>query len=91
MEKVIISVKRRELWERVLLDEPTREIYRSHFSEEDRLHTCADTYMYVSCTPNSTWEEFIRELYWHDEMAATREANALQKKGEWLIMCVDGS
>ena len=88
MEKVTLPIKRRELWERVLLDEPTKEIYRSHFSEEERLHTCADTY--VSCTPHSSWEEFVGELYWHDEVAAAREAKALQNKSERVIMCGAG-
>jgi hypothetical protein len=56
------------------------EIYSSHSSEEEKLHSCAD--IYVSCAPSTSWEELVHELYDRSEMAAAKEAKAfLQHKG----------
>jgi ASC-1-like (ASCH) protein len=86
MEKVSVD-KRREVWEEVLEEEAVEEIYSSHSSEEEKLHSCAD--IYVTCKPDSSWEELVRELYNWGEMAAAKEAKAfLQQKGWWFI---DGS
>jgi hypothetical protein len=86
IEKVTVH-KRRQVWEGVLEREAVEEIYSSHFSEEEKLHSCADTY--ANCKPDSSWEELVRELYNRGEMAAAKEAKAfLQQKGGWFI---DGS
>ena len=80
MKKVAMD-KRRRVWEVVLRKEAVGEIYGSHFSEEDKLHSCAD--IYVTCKPDSSWEELFRVLYYDCcEMTAAKEAKAfLQQKG----------
>ena len=79
MEKVTVD-KRRETWERLILEDPVEVIYSSHSSEEERLHSSAE--IFVSCTPSSSWEGLIRELYCYGEMAAAKEAKTfLQDKG----------
>jgi uncharacterized lipoprotein len=86
MEKVTVD-KRREVWVEVLGEEAVEEIYSSHSSEEEKLHSCAD--IYVTCKPDSSWEVLVRELYNRGGMAAAKEAKAfLQQKGGWFI---DGS
>ena len=84
MKKVTVD-KRRRAWEEVLSWRVVKEIYSSHSSEEEKLHSCADTY--VTCKPDSSWEELVQVLYnICDEMAAAKEAKAfLQQKGGWLI------
>ena len=73
------------MWEVVLNRRDAEEIYSSHSSEEEKLHSCADTY--VTCKPDSSWEELVQELYYYGEMAAAKEAKAfLQQKGRWLIV-----
>ena len=82
MQKVTVD-KRRGVWERIF-NHPqiTEEIYSSHSREEERLHSCADTY--VTCAPSISWEELIGELYDWGEMAAAKEARAfLQHKGKF--------
>ena len=85
MEKVAVD-KRRRVWEEVLGRRVIGEIYSNHSNEEDKLHSCADTY--VNCKPDSSWEELVRKLYYYCvEMAAAKEAKAfLQQKGGWLTV-----
>ena len=80
MEKIAVD-NRRRVWEKVLGRGAVEEIYSSHSSEEDKLHSCAD--VYVTCKPNSSWEELVQNLYYDcGEMAAAKEAKAfLQQKG----------
>ena len=86
MEKVAVE-RRRRVWEEVLRKRAVEEIYSSHFSEEDKLHSCADTY--VTCKPDSSWEDLVRVLYYCGEMAAAKEAKAfLQHKGGWYMYVV---
>ena len=74
------------MWEEVLGESAAEEIYSSHSSEEEKLHSCADTY--VNCTSDSSWEDLVQVLYYHGEMAAAKEAKVfLQQKGGWLIVC----
>ena len=83
MEKVTVD-KRRRVWEWVLKKEAVEEIYSSHSSEEEKLRSCAD--IYITCKPDSSWEELGRELYRYGEMAAAKEAKTFfQQKGGWLI------
>ena len=80
MEKVTVD-ERRRVWERIF-NHPqiTEEIYSSHSREEERLHSCADTY--VTCAPSISWEELVCELYDSVEMTAAKQAKAfLQHKG----------
>ena len=75
------------MWENVLGGRAVVEIYSSHSSEEEKLHSCADTY--VTCKPDSSWEHLVQELYDYGEMAAAKEAKAfLQQEGGWLIYVV---
>ena len=86
MEKVKVG-KRRRVWERVLVEGAVEEIYSSHFSEEEKLHSCAD--IYVTCKPYPFWEELVWILYDYGEMAAAKEVKAfLQQKGGWLILYI---
>ena len=82
MEKVTVD-KRRRVWEGIFNHHQViQEIYSSHSSEEEKLHSCADTY--VTCAPFTSWEELVHESYVHGEMAAAKEAKAfLQHKGEF--------
>ena len=83
MEKVTVD-KRREVWEGVLFEDPVKVIYSSHPSEDERLHSCADTY--VTCAPNSSWEILIHKLYEYGELAAIKEAkNSIQQKSKCLV------
>ena len=83
MEKITVD-KRRLVWELVLGREPVKEIYSSHSSEEEKLHSCADTY--VTCKPDSSWEELVGNLYDYGEMTAAKEAKVfLQQEGGWFI------
>ena len=47
------------------------DIYSSHSSEKERLHSCA--YRYV-CKPDSSWEHLTSLLYEEDEMTAVDQA-----------------
>jgi uncharacterized lipoprotein len=87
MEKVSVD-KRRRVWETIFNHrQVVEEIYSSHSSEEEKLHSCADTY--VTCKPDSSLEELVRQLYDRVEMAAAKEAKAfLQQKGGWFIEVV---
>ena len=77
--------KRREVWVEVLGVSAVEEIYSSHSSEEEKLHSCTDTY--VTCKPYSSWEHLVQWLYDCGEMAAAKEAKAfLQQKGGWFIV-----
>ena len=78
--------KRRGVWEEVLKRSVVEEIYSSHSSEEEKLHSCAD--IYVTCKPDSSWKDLVQTLYYYGEIAAAKEAKAfLQQKGGWLIVC----
>ena len=80
MEKVTVDERRRVWGEIFNHRQVIQEIYSSHSSEEERLHSCAD--IYVTCAPSISWEELVRELYDSGEMAAAKEAKAfLQHKG----------
>ena len=79
MEKVTVD-KRIQVLVKVLGEEAVEEIYNSHSSEEEKLYSYADTY--VTCKPDSSWEELVQLLCYHGEMAAAKEAKAfLQQKG----------
>ena len=82
MEKVTVD-ERRRVWGKIFNHPQVIEkIYSSHSSEEERLHSCADTC--VTYAPSICWEEFVQELYDYGEMAAAKEARAfLQHKGEF--------
>ena len=84
MEKVTVD-KRRPLWERLLGERAVKKTYNSHSSEQQKLHSCADTYITSKFDPS--WEHLVQELYDHGEMAAAREAKAfLQLYGRWFIV-----
>ena len=84
MEKVTVD-KRRQVWKEVLLMSAVEKIYSSQSSEEEKLHSCADTY--VTRNSDSSWGQLVQELYYCSEMAAAKEAKAfLQQKGKWLIV-----
>ena len=86
MEKITMD-KRRGVWERVLGEDAVRVIYSSHSSEEEKLHSCADTY--ATCKPDSSWEHLVQRLYNYCEMSAAKEAKAfLQQNGVWTIVIV---
>ena len=87
MQKVAVD-KRRRAWKMVLGEEAVEQIYSSHSSEEDKLHSCADTY--VTCKPDSSWEDLVQTLYYDCcEMVAAKEAKAfLQQKGGWYVYVV---
>ena len=78
MEKVTVD-KRRGMWEVVLRKGAVEEIYSSHSSEEEKLHSCA--YTYVACKPDSLWNELLQMLYICGEMAAAKEAKAFLQQG----------
>ena len=79
MEKVKVD-KRREMWKEVLGKGVVEEIYSSHSSEEEKLHSCAD--VYATCKPDSSWKELLQKLYTWGGMAAAKEAKAfLQQRG----------
>ena len=83
MEKVSVD-KKKQVWERVLGREAVEEIYNSHSSEEEKLHSCANSCIFK---PNSSWKDLVRWSYWYGEMAAAKKAKRfLQQKGEWLIV-----
>ena len=88
MEKVAVD-KRRLVWAEVLGREVVGEIYSSHSSEEDKRHSCVDTY--VTCKPNSSWEDLVWTLYYScGEMTAAKEAKAfLRQKGGWYMIECD--
>ena len=78
MEKVTVD-NRRQGWEKVLNWGAVREINSSHSGEEEKLHSCADTY--VTCKPDSSLGQLVRNLYDCGEMAAAKDAKAfLQRK-----------
>ena len=87
MKKVAVD-QRRQVWEVVLREEAVEEIYSSHSSEEDKLHSCAD--IYVTCKPDSSWKDLVRKLYQdYGEMVAAKEAKTfLQQKGGWYMYVV---
>ena len=79
MEKVSVD-KRRRVWEEVLERGAVEEIYNSHSSEEEKLHSCANSYI---SKPDSSWEDLVELLYMYGEMAAAKKAKSfLQQKGE---------
>ena len=78
MEKVTVD-NRRGVWERVLGWGVVEEIYSSHSSEEETLHSCAS---HLVCKADSSWIDLVKALYYHNEIAAAKEAKAfLQQKG----------
>ena len=80
MEKVTVDGRRR-VWEEVLGKGAIEEIYSSHSSEQEKLHSCAD--VYVTYKPDSSWKELIQQLYDWGGMAAAKETKAfLQQTGE---------
>ena len=84
MEKVAVD-KRRRVWKGVLGKGVVEKIYSSHSREEEKLHSCADTY--ATCKPHSSWEQLVQKLYYYGKMAAAKEAKTfLQQKGGWLIV-----
>ena len=72
--------KRRRVWEEVLGKEVVEEIYGSRSSEEEKLQSCGDTYIF--CKFDASWEQLAHKMYDCSEMAAAKEAKAfLQHKG----------
>ena len=83
MDRVTVD-KRRQVWEMIVSRKAVEEIYSSHFSEEEKLHSCAD--IYATCKPGPSWEELVWRLYDYGEMAAAKEAKSfLHQQGGWLI------
>ena len=85
MEKVSVD-NRRQVWEEVLEWRAVKEICSSHSSEEEILHSCADSYI---SKHDSSWEYMylVEWSYMYGEMAAARKAKSfLQQKGEWLVV-----
>lgn len=80
MKKVAVD-KRRQVWQRVLRWGTVKEIYGIQSSEEEKLHSCADTF--ITCKPDSSWEELVGILYYYGELAAAKEAKTFvtQKGG----------
>ena len=65
----------------VLRERAVEEIYSSHSSEEERLQYCSETY--VTAKVNSSWEDLVKKLYLHGELAAAKKAKTFQQqKGE---------
>lgn len=63
-----------------LADNPVKEIYSSHSSEEEKLHCCADRFV---SHPVSSWMVLVWVLYYHGEMAAAKKAKTfIQQQGE---------
>ena len=84
MEKVTVD-KRRGVWEGMFRKGTVEEIYSSHSSEEEKLHSCAD--VYANCKPDSSWETLVRVSFFCGEMAAAKEAKSfLQYNGGWFIV-----
>ena len=73
VEKVTVD-KRRQVWKEVLGEAVVEEIYSSHSSEKDKLHSCAETY--VTIKPNSSFDDLVYWLYRCREMAAAKEAKS---------------
>ena len=68
------------MWKVVLEKGAVEEIYSSHSSEEEKLHSCAD--VYVTCKFDSSWKKLVQQLYDWGGMAAAKEAKAfLQQTG----------
>ena len=86
MERVAID-NRKQVLRKVLGWEArsyVEEIYSSHSSEKEKLHSCA--YQYV-CKPESSWEQLVQCLYGDGEMVAAKKGKSfLQQKGMWLIV-----
>ena len=79
IQKVAVD-NRRQLWAEVLRRSIVREIYSSHSSDEEKLHSLSD--VYVNCKLDSSWEELVCCLYEEGEVAATQTARAfLPPKG----------
>ena len=84
MEKVTVD-ERRRVWEEVLEEGAVEEIYSSHSSEEEKLHSCAD--IYANCKPDSSWETLVSLSFFCGEIAAAKEAKSfLQHNGGWFIV-----
>ena len=87
LEKATTVEKRRRVWEEVFGRKAVKEIYSCHSNEEEKLHSCAN--IYVTCKPDSSWEELIQKLYDNGEMAAIKEAKAfVPQKGRCLILYI---
>ena len=78
MEKVTMG-RRRRVWEEILGKEVVEVMYNGHSSEEEKLQSCADTY--VSCKSDASWQQLAHKLYDCGEMVAVREAKGFQDKG----------
>ena len=85
MEKVTVDKRRGVWWEIFNHHQLFQEIYISHSSEEERLHSCAD--IYANCKPDSSWETLVRMSFFCGEIAAAKEAKSfLQHNGGWFIV-----
>ena len=73
LEKVTVD-RRRDVWEGVLGEAVVEEIYSSHSSEKEKLHSCAE--IYVTTTPNSSFEYLLSWLYNYGEMEAAKVAKS---------------
>ena len=81
----VAKVNRKHMLECICTWEVVDKIYRSHSSETERLHACADAF--VNCKPNSSWEKLIENFYESAGIGAAKQAKAfLQEKG-WCHTC----
>ena len=73
MEKVAVE-RRKEVWSGgdIVPYPQLKEIYQKYFTEEQRMHACAD--IYVNCHPDSSWTHLCRRLYGENEMTAAKKA-----------------
>ena len=86
IQKVAVD-NRRRLWENMFEDdgdEVVDEVYDSHSSDETKLCSISD--IYVTCKPDSSWEQLVCCLYENGEMAATEIAKTfLPPKGKHAV------
>ena len=85
MEKVKID-KRRQVWRRVLTwygASPVDQLYSSDSTEKEKNLSCSDTYMYVNCHPEASWEHLTTLLYEEDEMTAVDQTRPFLSPKGW--------
>ena len=88
MEKVTSDKERRkEVWWKVLWWEDKAphsyidEVYTKYTTEKEQTNVLAD--VYINSSPDSSWHDLVKTLYYEDELAAAKEAKSfLQQNGE---------
>ena len=73
LEKIKVD-KRRDIWKELLGEEVVEDIYSSHSSEKEKLHSCAETY--VTTKPYSSFKHLVDRLYIYGEMEAAKMAKS---------------